>query len=110
MLFNFIYALLGMQLFGGKISSLLGVDGRMNFDSFFDSFVAVFDIMTLENWNDLLITCLRTDAITVIVLVYFFSWIFIGNMVLLNLFLAVLLEGFEDKSISEDLVILEEDF
>jgi hypothetical protein len=66
--------------------------------------------MTLENWNDLLITYLRTDANNILILFFFISWIFIGNMVLLNLFLAVLLEGFEDKSISEDLELIEEDF
>lgn len=51
--------------------------------------------MTLENWNDILTATLRTEVNYVETLVYLISWIFIGNYVLLNLFLAILLNGFD---------------
>jgi len=40
-LFTFIYALIGMKLFGGKFD-FPGINIRRNFDSFSDSFITVF--------------------------------------------------------------------
>ena len=57
--------------------------------------MSTFQILTLENWNDLLTITLRSSVNKVITLIYLVSWIFIGNYVLLNLFLAILLERFE---------------
>ena len=59
------------------------------------SLMSTFQILTLENWNDLLTITLRSSVNKVITLIYLVSWIFIGNYVLLNLFLAILLERFE---------------
>ncbi len=55
--------------------------------------------MTIENWNDLLTASLRGNAEIISTLIYFIVWIFIGNYVFLNLFLAILLEGFETKDL-----------
>jgi len=41
---------------------------------------------------------------------YFVSWIFIGNYVLLNLFLAILLDGFDSSDLDENILIIEQDF
>ncbi len=65
--------------------------------------------MTLENWNDLLYAGLRNSVNKALVLVYYISWIFIGNYALLNLFLAVLLDGFEEDNL-DDISMLKEDF
>lgn len=52
-LFIFIYTLLGLQLFGGQLypESITGI--RQNFDTFFNAFFSVFQILTVENWNDI---------------------------------------------------------
>ena len=63
--------------------------------------------MTLENWNDILVATLRTDVNKFFIITYFISWIFIGNYVLLNLFLAILLEGFDSNDINEEVNSLE---
>lgn len=55
--------------------------------------------MTLENWNDILVTALRGSINKGVSLLFFISWIFAGNYVLLNLFLAVLLDGFDSPTI-----------
>jgi hypothetical protein len=79
--------------------------------------------MTLENWNDILMSCLRTDvnvALSMLYCINFYiltfdifmtkkkknitkvvSWIFMGNYVLLNLFLAILLDNFGNDDINE---------
>ena len=93
-LFNYIYALLGMQIFGGKFNFIDAP--RMTFDDFFAAYMTVFDLLTIENWNDTLTATLRTDVNYAITLLYLISWIFMGNYVLLNLFLAILLNGFDE--------------
>eukprot|EP00330_Aristerostoma_sp_ATCC50986_P010885 CAMPEP_0114596870 /NCGR_PEP_ID=MMETSP0125-20121206/19063_1 /TAXON_ID=485358 ORGANISM="Aristerostoma sp., Strain ATCC 50986" /NCGR_SAMPLE_ID=MMETSP0125 /ASSEMBLY_ACC=CAM_ASM_000245 /LENGTH=316 /DNA_ID=CAMNT_0001800679 /DNA_START=3399 /DNA_END=4349 /DNA_ORIENTATION=+ len=92
-LLMFIYSLLGMNLFKGRFN-FEDNTSRQNFDSFGNSFMAVFQIMTQENWNDILTPCLRSDQSSVLSLIYLISWIFIGNYIFLNLFLAILLEEF----------------
>lgn len=52
--------------------------------------------MTMENWTDILFACLRTDNNYILTLVFLISWIFIGNYVLLNLFLSILLDAFDN--------------
>lgn len=44
------------------------------------------------------------------IVLFLVSWIFIGNYVLLNLFLASLLSGFESDDVNEDIKFLEQDF
>lgn len=56
-------------------------------------------MLTTENWNSVLYDSMRNEVIGYYVpVVYYVSWIFIGNFILLNLFLAILLDGF----LSED--------
>ena len=67
--------------------------------------------MTMENWNDILYECMKVNDVYIsITMVYLVSWIFIGNYVLLNLFLAILLDGFDSNDIDEETEMLEEDF
>ena len=33
--------------------------------------------------------------------IYYISWIFIGNFILLNLFLAILIEGFQEEEAND---------
>jgi hypothetical protein len=51
---------------------------------------------------------MRGDINKYIVAIYYIAWIFIGNFILLNLFLAILLDSFleeEDQSEDDDEVI-----
>ena len=93
LLFIFIYALLGMQIFGNKFNFDDGKP-RTNFDSFNHAFVTAFIILSMENWQAIFYQAMRTDVSMAIVTLYFISWIFIGNFMLLNLFLAILLDSF----------------
>lgn len=42
---------------------------------------------------------LRSDVPRIISALYFISWVFLGNFMLLNLFLAILLDSFTDESV-----------
>ena len=60
-LFLFIYALFGMQFYGGKFTPSAGFEEppRANFDSLEKSLLAVFQVVTGENWNDVLYNCMK---------------------------------------------------
>lgn len=59
--------------------------------------------MTLENWPDILVKTMRSTVHPAITAIYLISWIFIGNYVFLNLFLAILLDGFVAEGDDEEM-------
>jgi len=95
LLFLFIYALLGMQIFGGQFDFPDGKP-RNNFDTFNSAFVTSFIVLSMENWQSVMYDAMRTDVWRPLTALYFISWIFIGNFMLLNLFLAILLDSFSE--------------
>jgi hypothetical protein len=101
-----IFALLGMSLFGGQMLSPDGTP-QMNFDSFEYAIATTFQIMTMENWQTILYDMLRGDLLNganniYAVVIYLVAWIFMGNFVLLNLFLAVLIDAFLEQDEDEE--------
>jgi len=106
-IFLFIYTLLGMQSFGGCLDYPTGKP-RGNFDTFLVAFYSSFQVMSGENWNGNVIDYMRSPKVmTLTTPLYLISWIFIGNYVLLNLFLAILLDSFLEED-GEEGVDLEE--
>jgi len=101
-LFIFIFALLGKTIFGGKFNFDNGKP-RGNFDTFAAAFVTVFQVLTIENWQFVLYDSMRSDVGKVAPCIFYIVWIFLGNFVLLNLFLAILLDSFlvEDEQDGE---------
>jgi len=110
LLLIFIYTCLGMQIFGGQTNfdDNIGQDRiRQNFNTFADAFMTVFQVMTVENWNDVLTILYRSPVSNFISILYLVSWIFIGNYLFLNLFLALLLDEFTGEEVEEELEELE---
>ena len=62
----------------------------------------------MENWQQVLFTSMRAAegsmVFKTVTAIYYISWIFIGNFILLNLFLAVLIDAFaeEDANLEEE--------
>ena len=56
----------------------------------------------MENWIAVLFDSMRGDINKYIVNVYYTAWIFLGNFILLNLFLAILLDSFLEEEEDED--------
>ena len=103
----FLYCLLGMQIFGGNLYFPPEGLPRANFDTFHHSFISVFQVLTLENWQEILYNSMRIydGGWAIIPVVFYITLIFVGNYVLLNLFLAVLLESFltvEEEDLEEE--------
>ena len=96
-LFIIIFSLLGTQVFGGKFGDDISELPRGNYDTFEIAFITVFQVLTMENWQTVLFDSMKNDSPNkYVVAVYYILWIFIGNFILLNLFLAILLDSFLD--------------
>ncbi|XP_037610706.1 sodium channel protein type 4 subunit alpha A isoform X3 [Sebastes umbrosus] len=102
----FIFAVVGMQLFGKnyndcvcKISSECELP-RWHMHDFFHSFLIVFRILCGE-WIETMWDCMEVAG-TGMCLVVFMMVMVIGNLVVLNLFLALLLSSFSGDNLSTD--------
>ena len=106
LLFLVIYSMIGTQLFQGKLDNA-GTGLRQNYENFPQAFLVSFQLLTVENWNDVLTVTLLSNEGAVVTCLFLISWVFLGNYVLLNLFLSILLKGFshrheEEEDIDED--------
>ncbi|OAF71883.1 Voltage-dependent L-type calcium channel subunit alpha-1S [Intoshia linei] len=100
-LFIVIFALLGMQLFGGRFNFDKDVlKPRSNFDSFCQSFITVFQVLTGEDWNVVMYNGIQSyggvKSFGVLVILYFVIMFICGNYILLNVFLAIAVDNLAD--------------
>eukprot|EP01012_Entosiphon_sulcatum_P053166 TRINITY_DN7312_c0_g1_i7.p1 TRINITY_DN7312_c0_g1~~TRINITY_DN7312_c0_g1_i7.p1 ORF type:complete len:237 (-),score=84.63 TRINITY_DN7312_c0_g1_i7:279-989(-) len=96
MLIIFIYSCLGMQLFAGTfVSPPLESMPREHFDHFSAAFLTVFKCLTGE-WNNVMY--LAMAATSDVSCLFFITLFFIANYIVLNLFIAVLLQNFEEEA------------
>eukprot|EP01135_Chromosphaera_perkinsii_P012281 Nk52_evm18s2630 gene=Nk52_evmTU18s2630 len=98
-IFMVVFALLGMQLFGGKFDFSDGTP-RVNFDTFFNSMITIFQIFTGEDWNAVMYDGIRAygsaDSAACLFSLYFILVFITGNYILLNVFLAIALDNIGD--------------
>jgi len=89
-----VYALLGMQLFGGRYPENDALaDDRLRFDTFFQSSVTLFVLLTYDGWSSVTQNTWVSSA-SWAAMPYVLFWLFFG-LVLTNWYVAVILEGFE---------------
>ncbi|XP_011051196.1 PREDICTED: muscle calcium channel subunit alpha-1 isoform X3 [Acromyrmex echinatior] len=110
-LFIVIFALLGMQVFGGKFNFSDNEEKtRHNFDSFWQSLLTVFQILTGEDWNAVMYIGILAyggvAGIGVLACVYFIILFICGNYILLNVFLAIAVDNLAD---AESLTAIEKE-
>uniref|UniRef100_A0A3B4AT29 Voltage-dependent L-type calcium channel subunit alpha n=1 Tax=Periophthalmus magnuspinnatus TaxID=409849 RepID=A0A3B4AT29_9GOBI len=96
-LFLIIFALLGMQLFGGKFNFDETQMKRSTFDSFPQALLTCFQILTGEDWNAVMYDGIMAYGGPVfpnmVVCVYFVILFVCGNYILLNVFLAIAVDN-----------------
>ncbi|XP_065218942.1 muscle calcium channel subunit alpha-1 isoform X4 [Planococcus citri] len=100
-LFIVIFSLLGMQVFGGKFNySGTAMKPRQNFDTFWQSLLTVFQILTGEDWNAVMYTGILSfggvSGLGAFACVYFIILFICGNYILLNVFLAIAVDNLAD--------------
>ncbi|XP_064410682.1 sodium channel protein type 2 subunit alpha-like isoform X3 [Latimeria chalumnae] len=100
----FIFAVVGMQLFGKNYHDYvhkIGVEGRLprwHMNDFFHSFLIVFRVLCGE-WIETMWDCMQVSGQPLCILVFMLVMV-IGNLVVLNLFLALLLSSFSADNLS----------
>ena len=100
LLIIFIFALLGMNLFGGKFDFPGEEKDRSNYDTLLWALITVFQVITGEDWVWIMYNSVRaTDPWTGAL--YYILLICIGNFIVMNLFLAILLSNFGLESLAE---------
>ncbi|KAM6921515.1 LOW QUALITY PROTEIN: voltage-dependent R-type calcium channel subunit alpha-1E [Xenentodon cancila] len=112
----FIYAIIGMQVFGNiKLNEDTHINQHNNFKSFSGALMLLFRSATGESWQEIMLSCLggqrcETDPSLVPAVAttdqkegcgsdfayfYFVSFIFFSSFLMLNLFVAVIMDNFE---------------
>ena len=100
-LFLFIFALLCKQFFSDPLMKEDGEESRYAFGDTFTALITMFIILTGENWNEVMILVISNrDSFAPAYL--FISMMLLGNFMLLNLFLAILLKSISDIAEEED--------
>uniref|UniRef100_A0A8C9TT78 Calcium voltage-gated channel subunit alpha1 E n=1 Tax=Scleropages formosus TaxID=113540 RepID=A0A8C9TT78_SCLFO len=102
----FIYAIIGMQVFGNiKLKDESHINQHNNFKSFFSALMLLFRSATGESWQEIMLSCLGGQECepdpsiggcgTDFAYFYFVSFIFFSSFLMLNLFVAVIMDNFE---------------
>merc|ERR1719487_1865956 len=107
-LFIFIFAVLGMFIFGGNLkwteSDSYGsytVVSRKNFDTLLWALITIFQTLTLEDWNAGMYDAVYGTG-TQWASLYYIILIMFGNYIMFNLFVAILIDGFASDEGPED--------
>ncbi|XP_063309282.1 voltage-dependent L-type calcium channel subunit alpha-1S [Pelobates fuscus] len=105
-LFMIIFALLGMQMFGGKFDFEDAYIRRSTFDNFPQALITVFQILTGEDWNAVMYDGIMAyggpSFPGMSVCIYFIVLFVCGNYILLNVFLAIAVDNLaEAESLTE---------
>lgn len=119
----FIYAIFGMSLFG-RVKKTGALNSVVNFDTFGSSMVLLFRLMTSAGWNDILDPLMiappdcdpnykgysygncgdKTVAMT-----YFWSFIVSIFLIMTNMYIAIILENYNQAQEQEKIGISNED-
>ncbi|CDW82972.1 voltage-gated ion channel superfamily [Stylonychia lemnae] len=114
-LFIFTYALLGMELFAQRVkfdddNNPLDLDNcndeeiqcisrgksqRLNFDTWGNAMITIFVLLVGDDWNVVMFDYSRATSKWSVI--FFVTLTSFGNLILLNLFLAILLKDFEQQ-------------
>ena len=112
LVFIFTYSIMGMELFGYKLrvdydnnpinyfkydrenaSEKFGVPS-CNFDTLYNAFISVYIVLANDGWTTIYFDCYRMVG-GVTSTVFFISLFILGQLILFNLFLSILLKDFD---------------
>jgi voltage-gated sodium channel len=82
----YIYAITGVHLFGGH--------DKEHFGSLSQAFLTLFQTITLDDWKHLLTSA--SGSSPAIAVMYFVSFILLGTMIMLNLFIGIIMNSMSE--------------
>lgn len=102
-LLTFLAALFAAQIFRGELPEEDdGESIRVTFSSLFNSFLGMYQLLSSENWTDVLFTVQKFEVgynTAWIGAAFLIIWYILSNFIVLNMFIAVIQENFD---VSED--------
>ncbi|XP_060878279.1 sodium channel protein 60E isoform X3 [Metopolophium dirhodum] len=122
-LITFIYAIIGMSVFG-HVKKQKAINDMVNFETFGRSMQLLFRLMTSAGWNDVLESLmvqppdceLESPGLPngncghpILAITYFTSFIIISYMIVINMYIAIILENFNQAHQEEEIGIVEDD-
>ncbi|XP_033606691.1 sodium channel protein 60E isoform X3 [Cryptotermes secundus] len=122
-LITFIYAIIGMSVFG-HVRQQGALDDMVNFETFGRSMQLLFRLMTSAGWNDVLESLMVQPpncnptynnqpngdcGSPLLAITYFTSFIIISYMIVINMYIAIILENFNQAHQEEEIGIVEDD-
>jgi len=99
----FVFSLVGMTMFGDTFDKECEEDSsgeevcyapRANYDSMFTAAVVSFQIMTMENWNEVLYIGILSNGI--VAAIFIILNLLIGGFLMMNIFLAILIDNYSE--------------
>ncbi|KAF7476438.1 hypothetical protein GHT09_012407 [Marmota monax] len=114
----FIYAILGMKFFS-EVRKGAGIDDIFNFKTFEGSMLCLFQITTSAGWDSLLNPMLNSGEsgnssanshLPAVATAYFVSYIIISFLIVVNMYIAVILENFNTATEESEDPLGEDDF
>ncbi len=119
----YVTLLLGLLFYVYAVAAtfLFGPNDPLHFSSLHLSMLSLFRVVTLEDWTDVMyiamygcdqygysdamIQCTQPEAQPIVGAVFFASFVLIGTMVILNLFIGVILKSMEDTALEQELFL-----
>ena len=92
--FLYIFTLFGLQLFNTLSFTDHNSQNSLNFRDFFQGFATCFSILTLDNWYTFLVLYMPQSN-TASIVPFTLTLFLFGNFIVLDLFIAAMLHGFE---------------
>ena len=112
----YVSILLGMLFYMYAVAGtfLFGVNDPVHFGSLHLSMLSLFRVVTLEDWTDIMYTamygcdvygygffeelCTAPEAFPLVGPLYFVSFVLIGTMIVLNLFVGIIMSGMDEAT------------
>src|SRR6218665_1287800 len=107
----FIYAVIGMQVFGKiALDDDTSITRNNNFQTFFQAILVLFRSATGEAWQDVMMACVdeapcdsksddgkteNSNCGTMLAIPYFISFYILCSFLIINLFVAVIMDNFD---------------
>ncbi|XP_078531191.1 sodium channel protein 1 brain-like [Lissotriton helveticus] len=105
-----IYAVLGMALFSNLPRTDVITD-MVNFETFKNSVILLFRLATAAGWNDILRQMLQSQLqAPVVCILFMLSYVLITFIVIINMYVAVIIENFNEVQEQELAGLTDDDF
>lgn len=119
-LIMFIYAIVGMSFFS-QVKHYGGIDKTFNFETFPNAMIILFQISTSAGWNTILDGLMNEErpfcepekkncGSYLVAVIYLCSYLVISFLVIVNMYIAIILENFSQATEDEQQGLTQDDY